>query len=323
MRTFVFTCGDINGIGPELVIKTINRTINSDKRFLIICPQNVFEKAALIIAPSFDFEIQKGRRPLWKKEVLLLPLKKADIVPGIPTRASGEVSFKAIQQSFKLLKDKHADAVITAPISKVSLKLAGIKYPGHTEMFADWSKTKNFLMMFLSDNMKAAINSIHIPIKDVSVSASKKNILYKLGVAVKTLKDDLGIHYPKIAVLGLNPHAGEDGLIGKEEKKIIGPVVDEIKEAEGPFSPDAFFARKLYTKFDLIFGMYHDQVLIPFKLLNYQKGVNYTAGLPVIRTSPDHGTAYDIAWKGIADESSMFEAFRYADIIIRNRSTRW
>jgi 4-hydroxythreonine-4-phosphate dehydrogenase len=323
MKTFIFTCGDVNGIGPEIVIKTINRLIESEKRFIIIIPVNIFEEAAALIKPVFDYEIQKGKKLLWKKPVSIIPMKYVDLTPGIPTRTSGETSFKSIKLSYQLIKRKEADAIITAPISKVSLNLAGIKFPGHTEIYANWCREKDYVMMFLSDNMKAAINSIHIPIKEVSKETSKKILLKKIYTVIHSLKNDLGIHYPKVAVLGLNPHAGEDGLIGKEEKKVISPVIDEIREAEGPFSPDAFFARKLYKKYDLIFGMYHDQILIPFKLLNTGKGVNYTAGLPIVRTSPDHGTAFDIAWKATADESSMFEAWRYADIIVRNRITRW
>jgi 4-hydroxythreonine-4-phosphate dehydrogenase len=323
MKTFVFTCGDINGIGPEIVIKAINRVKDTDNRFIIIIPENIFENVSSAIQPLFEFAVTRSKKPDRKKQVTIISLRKAVQEYGTTSKISGEVSFKAIQLSFQLLKEKKADAVITAPISKLSLRLAGIHFPGHTEMYAEWSRQKNYLMMFLSDDMKAALNSIHIPLKNVSKETNKKNLFRNIQTAITTLKYDLGIHYPKVAVLGLNPHAGEDGVIGKEEKKIISPVISEIQEAEGPFSPDAFFANKLYKKYDLVFGMYHDQVLIPFKLMNFEKGVNYTAGLPFIRTSPDHGTAFDIAGRGIADESSMLEAFRYAEIIAANRSTRW
>jgi 4-hydroxythreonine-4-phosphate dehydrogenase len=322
MRTFVFTCGDINGIGPELVVKTLNRIKDQGKNFIVIIPGNVFESACALIKPEFDFEYQSGKRFNRKTNITILSLKKAKLNKGIPTRESGEVSYKAIQKSFILLKNKKADAVITAPISKVSLKSAGIKYPGHTEMYADWCGVKNYVMMFLSDNLNAALNSIHVPLKDVPKYISKKVLTDHLKVIINTLRNDLGISYPKVAVLGLNPHAGEDGIIGKEEKKFLSPVISMISETAGPFSPDAFFAAKLYKRYDLVFGMYHDQVLIPFKLLNFEHGVNYTAGLPIIRTSPDHGTAFDIAWKGTADESSILEAFRYADLIVSNRSKR-
>jgi 4-hydroxythreonine-4-phosphate dehydrogenase len=323
MRTFIFTCGDINGIGPEIVIKTINKLKNSNNHFIFITPVNSFEITSEIIKPEFTFSISKRRKINADNQVTILALNKTSLNVGVPTKISGETSFKAIRLSYELLRNKKADAVITAPISKVSLKYAGIKYPGHTEMFADWSNVKDYVMMFLSDEMKAALNTIHIPIKNVSSGINKKTLKNRLDTIIRTLKTDLGINHPKIAVLGLNPHAGEDGLIGKEEKKEIIPILKNIVEAEGPFSPDAFFANKLYKKYDLVLGMYHDQVLIPFKLLNFHSGVNYTAGLPVIRTSPDHGTAFDIAGRGIADESSMAEAFRYADLIAKNRSRRW
>jgi 4-hydroxythreonine-4-phosphate dehydrogenase len=319
MRTFVFTCGDINGIGPELIIKILNRVRESEDRFIVIIPMNVFEAAAAVIKPEFSFET--GKKASWKNNINIFPINKTAIVPGISTRNSGETAYQAILSSFKLLKLKKADAVITAPVSKAALKLAGVKYPGHTEMYADWCKVKDYVMMFLSDDMKAALNSIHIPLKNVPGYISEKILNRNLTTIIRTLKEDLGISYPKIAVLGLNPHAGEEGILGKEEKKIIIPLLNKISEAEGPFSPDAFFGAKLYRRYDLVFGMYHDQVLIPFKLLNFNQGVNYTAGLPIIRTSPDHGTAYDIAWKGIADESSMLEALRYAGLIVRNRYT--
>lgn len=175
-------------------------------------------------------------------------------------------------------------------------------------------------MMFLSDEIKTALNSIHIPIRQVNSSVNSKSLISKLDTVINAMRTDFRISEPRIAVLGLNPHAGENGVIGKEEIKVIKPVIDKIPEAVGPFPPDAFFAKKMYRNYDVVFGMYHDQVLIPFKLLNFNSGVNYTAGLPIIRTSPDHGTAFDIAGQGIADESSMFEAYRYAELIVKNRN---
>jgi 4-hydroxythreonine-4-phosphate dehydrogenase len=170
--------------------------------------------------------------------------------------------------------------------------------------------------------MCATLFTIHHPLKDVSKLFSYKKLSTLVEVIINTLKFDLEISEPKIAVLGLNPHAGENGIIGKEEIDIISPVVkqyEELVEIEGPFSSDAFFGSKAYKNYDMIIGMYHDQVLIPFKLLNFGGGVNYTAGLPIIRTSPDHGVAYDIAGKFIADESSILQAFKYAKRIVNNR----
>jgi 4-hydroxythreonine-4-phosphate dehydrogenase len=215
-----------------------------------------------------------------------------------------------------------ADAVITAPVSKTALKLAGVKYPGQTEMFADWCGVKNFVMTFLSPKLRVGLYSIHISLKKVSKSLNSKTMVAKLDTLVRMLNIDLGIKNPKLAVLGLNPHAGEGGIIGTEEKELIEPIIKQKKfkeKVEGPFSSDAFFANRQFENYDMVFGFYHDQVLIPFKYINAGKGVNYSAGLPIIRTSPDHGVAYDIAGKGIADESSMIEAFKYAEVILKNR----
>ena len=170
--------------------------------------------------------------------------------------------------------------------------------------------------------MNAALATIHVPVKDIPGLITQKMLRKKLEIIINTLKTDLKKKSSHIAVLGLNPHAGEKGLIGTEEEKIIEPLIKKMNTAadlEGPFSPDAFFANSLYKKYDLVFGMYHDQVLIPFKMMNFGTGVNFTAGLPIVRTSPDHGTAFDIAGKNIASESSMTEAFKYASVIVKNR----
>ena len=242
---------------------------------------------------------------------------------GKPTESSGQAAYEALQTSFQHLEKNFVDAVITAPVSKTALRMAGIKkYPGQTEMFADWCGVKNFVMTFLSKKLRVSLYSIHIPLKEVSKSLFLKEFIIKLEVLNNMLKFDLGLKNPKIAVLGLNPHAGEDGIIGDEEKEIIIPALKQKRIRsfiEGPFSSDAFFAKRKFEDYDMVFGLYHDQVLIPFKYINAGKGVNYTAGLPIIRTSPDHGVAYDIAGKGIADENSMVEAFNYAELILNNR----
>jgi 4-hydroxythreonine-4-phosphate dehydrogenase len=190
-------------------------------------------------------------------------------------------------------------------------------------MFADWCGVKNFVMTFLSKKLRVSLYSIHIPLKEVPNSLYKKDLLDKLNILYNMLRNDLGLKKPKIAVLGLNPHAGENGVIGDEEKRILIPALKQKKISgftEGPFSSDAFFAKRKFEEYDMIFGLYHDQVLIPFKYINSGKGVNYTAGLPIIRTSPDHGVAYDIAGKGIADENSLIEAIKYAELILDNRT---
>jgi 4-hydroxythreonine-4-phosphate dehydrogenase len=327
MNKFIFTCGDTNGIGPEIVIKALNRiAVNSPEqiqlnRFIFICPKNVFESAADITPVHFDYQIKNGVKDS-DISVTVLNIKNPKIEIGKPTKNSGKAAFTAIKLSYELLKKKKADAVITAPISKSAVKMAGYNYPGHTEMYAEWCGVKNFVMMFISKELNAALTTIHEPIKNIPGLLNSKYINGKIEVVVETLIHDMDISNPKVAILGLNPHAGEDGLIGKEEINIISPAVKKNKYSQylsGPFSPDAFFGSMLYKKFDLVIGMYHDQVLIPFKLLNFSSGVNYTAGLPIVRTSPDHGTAFDIAGKNIADQSSILEAFFFAEKIVNNR----
>ena len=325
MNKFVFTCGDINGIGPEIVIKSLNKiTKDSKDEFIFVCPLNVFNSASKIVKPEFDYAFTSSGKKINKK-VLILSTGSYKHKTGIPTVDSGNASFDSIKKSFELIKKRYSDAVITAPISKTAIKMAGKNFPGHTEMFAEWCNVKNFVMMFLSGRMNAAIATIHEPVKSVSRLITKELLNKKIAVIYNSLTIDLKIKSPQIAILGLNPHAGENGLIGNEEEKIIKPFIFGSRfstSLSGPFSPDAFFAKRMYKNFDLVFGMYHDQVLSPFKLINFGSGVNYTAGLPIVRTSPDHGTAFDIAGKGVADESSLLSAFKYAKKIVRNRGLK-
>ena len=320
MNRFVFTCGDINGIGPELIIKTLNKLHSlPDKKFIVMIPYNIFESTADFIKPEFKYRVAKELYPDDNSQIVIIDLGNAKQKLGHITREAGKYSFKAIRTSYNILKNKYADAVITAPISKTAIHKYGINFPGHTEIYSSWCDVNDYVMMFLSKKMNAALVTIHEPIKKVPGLISKK-LLKDIFTTVKNaLESDLGILDAKLAVLGLNPHAGESGLIGKEEEKTIIPIIAKTEYCKGPFSPDAFFANKLYKNFDCVIGMYHDQVLIPFKLMNFTSGVNYTAGLPIVRTSPDHGTAFDIAGKGIADETSMLEAFQYADLIVNNR----
>jgi 4-hydroxythreonine-4-phosphate dehydrogenase len=324
MNKFAFTCGDINGVGPEIVIKSLNKLCRHSKsKFIFICPGNVFKLSAKEHKPEFDFKIADEISAIsGQPEVLVLNIGNFPRKTGKPTKDSGRASFLAIKTAFDLAYAKTIDGIITAPISKRAIKMAGVEFPGHTEMLARWCRIKDFVMLFLSGKMNAALLTIHEPVSRAVKLISREMILKKLRVTEDALIKDLKIRTPKIAVLGLNPHAGEGGLIGSEEMEKIKPALDEFKGASiisGPYSPDAFFGSGSFKNFDLILGMYHDQVLIPFKLLNFNSGVNYTAGLPVVRTSPDHGTAYDIAGKNVADPSSILHAFSYAEKIVRNR----
>jgi 4-hydroxythreonine-4-phosphate dehydrogenase len=322
-KTFIFTCGDINGIGPEIVIKSLNRIAGKKgKRFIFICPGNVFREISSVIKPAFSFTSVNRIDALANSKVLLFDTGTFRINTGKPTIPSGKAAYLSLEIAAELLKRKLADALITAPLSKEALNGAGYNYPGHTELLAEWFETRRFVMMFLSKKIKAALATIHKPISEVASLLTGELLRDITDVVIQSLKNDFNIASPSIGVLGLNPHAGESGLIGNEEKEVIGPFLKKYKGRKylkGPFSPDAYWGNRVYEKFDLTLGMYHDQVLIPFKLLNFSKGVNFTAGLPVVRTSPDHGTGFDIAGKNRANENSILEAFYFADIILKNR----
>lgn len=323
MNTFLFTCGDINGIGPEIIIKTLNRiSANSQSHFVVVCPRNVFEKEIEKNRPKFTYNINRHLRQDKLEDVQVLDIGFYKHEYGLSTDYSGNAAYEAIEIALNYSINLLKTAIITAPISKKALSLAKIHYAGHTEMLAKWFNTKNYVMMFLSNKLNASLLTIHEPIRNVPRLITPKLLNEKLDIIISSMKIDFRIYDPKVALLGLNPHCGEDGLIGTEEINTIKPFLFNYKFKQniaGPFSPDAFWGRKLYKQFDMIVGMYHDQVLIPFKLLTLDKGVNFTAGLPIVRTSPDHGTAYEIAGKGIANESSMLEAYYYAKKILKNR----
>ncbi len=324
MKSFAFTCGDVNGIGPEIVIKTINKIYKQKKKKIIfICPHNIFENTTAIIKPKFPYvKIKNDKEILQNKEnILILNIKNIKQTYGKINATSGKIAYQSILKASYLAKEKFVDAIITSPISKESFKLANINFPGHTELLADYFNVKNFAMMFVSNKMKAVPVTIHIPLKDVAKKITIKKLQNITDVIIKSLKYDFKIANPKVAILGLNPHAGENGHIGTEEKNIIDKFISGYNnKIYGSFVPDAFFGNRVYKNYDCTIGMFHDQILIPFKLLNFNKGVNYTAGLPVVRTSPDHGTAFDIAGKGIANANSMIEAFKIAEKIIHNRT---
>lgn len=324
MNRIVFTCGDINGIGPEICLKAIQKIYNPKKnKIYLSIPRNVFAYYQQELKFDFPFEVSKSKTKLdINPEVIsIFDLGTAKVNLGKPTKVSGSVSFNSIRAAFEIIKSGFVDAMVTAPISKSAFKLAGINFPGHTELLAEWGNTENYAMTFISKKMNCALVTIHDPIRLVPKKIKKEKIKSVINTVRNSLINDFKIVEPKIAVLGLNPHAGENGRIGDEEITIIAPALKELtyKNLEGPFVPDAFFANKLFKNYNMVIGMYHDQVLVPFKMMNFNSGVNYTAGLNFIRTSPDHGTAFDIAGKNIADPSSIIEAFKVAEKIINNR----
>ncbi len=323
-----FSCGDLNGIGIELIIKSL-----VDNRMLEICTPVVFASNKSInfyrkSLPDINFQYQslKDLTRLNPKMINVLNCweEEVQITSGQLTEIGGSYARKSLMDAAQALKDGHIHALVTAPIHKSNIQSADFKYTGHTPFLKDFFGAPEVVMLMVSDNMRVALLTEHVAVKDIAQHVTKENILRKLKALQPALKKDFGVDKPKIAVLALNPHAGDEGLIGKEEEEIIKPAIKEAKQQNmlvyGPYSADAFFARGHYERFDAVLAMYHDQGLIPFKSMSVGEGVNYTAGLNVVRTSPDHGTAFDIAGKGKADHSSFLAAIYEAIDIINRRN---
>jgi 4-hydroxythreonine-4-phosphate dehydrogenase len=322
------TTGDLNGIGTEVIIKTL-----SDNRILDLCTPVIFSSNKIInfyrkLSPecTFNFNSTKDLTKLNLKQVNIFNCWDEDVPvqPGVLTDAGGKYAIRSLMVAAQCLKDGQLDAIVTAPIHKSNTNLPDFPYTGHTPFFKEKFGAKDVLMLLYSNSLRVALATEHIPISKVAASITKELLQGKINILRDTLIKDFGIDKPRIAVLGLNPHAGDDGQIGTEEQTIIRPVVESYKQKDvlvfGPYSADAFFANSSYKEFDGVLAMYHDQGLVGFKTLAKGEGVNYTAGLPIIRTSPDHGTAFDIAGKDLADPSSMREAIFQAMDLLRQRA---
>ena len=319
--------GDFNGIGPEVTIKAL-----SDKRMLNMMTPVIFGSSkvisyyrkALNLESDFNFMTIKSLDELAYGKVNVINCwEKVLVEPGKVTDEAGEAAWLALKAATEALKDDQTDAIVTAPINKHNIQNEEFRFAGHTEYFATTFEAKETLMTMVHDQLRVAVATGHIPLSEVSNQLTRGLVRKKIRAMEDSLKLDFGIQKPKIAVLGVNPHAGEDGLLGSEEQEIIKPVVQELKEKGkliyGPFPADGFFGVNMQNKFDGVLAMYHDQGLVAFKTLAFEVGVNFTAGLPVVRTSPDHGTAYDIAGKGEASEVSMREALYLACDVIKAR----
>ncbi len=311
----LITIGDINGIGPEIILKTLSRKDISGKYDItVITPVSVFEYYYRLLS-------LKPVRGMFK--ILSIGEEKVRIQPGKITKEAGYISGLAIITAAELCKRNEFDAIVTAPISKKALNLGGFEYSGHTEMLTDLCKANDSVMVMISNKLKMGFASTHPPLKDAAKIITRELLQSKIEICYKSLLKDFGIKNPAMGILSLNPHAGESGQIGREEIDIIEPVLRKLAvknkklKLSGPFPSDSYFANKTYKNFDMTFAMYHDQGFIPFKMIAGLSGVNFTAGLPVIRTSPDHGTAYDIAGKNMANEKSLVEAIKWSDIIYR------
>ena len=310
------SCGDINGIGPEIIVKTF-----SDSRMLDICTPVIFANNKVLnfyrkTLPenNITFNIAKDSTKINTKQVNVYNCWEDDVTvtPGALNETGGKYALLSLTTAAGALKENMIDGLVTAPIHKKNIQSETFNYTGHTPYLKKLFEVKDVAMMMVADNMRVALLTEHVAIKDVAQFITKENISSKLTIINDSLKKDFGIDKPKIAVLGLNPHTGDDGLVGKEEIEIIKPAIEEANKKGvlcfGPYSADAFFARGSHEKFDCVLALYHDQGLIPFKSLAFGEGINYTAGIEGVRTSPDHGTAFDIAGKGIADEASFREA---------------
>lgn len=321
------TCGDLNGIGPEVIMKTL-----SDNRLLEFCHPVIFGNNRLfnfyrksLSDITFNYTVTKDLSKLNLRNLNILNVwdDTIDIKPGELNETGGKYAVMSLMAAGEALKNKEIDILVTAPIHKKNVYSDAFPFTGHTPFLQKLVEADNVVMLMAAGDFRVGLVTEHIPLKEVSEHLSRAGILNKLLIINDSLKKDFNIQRPKIAVLALNPHAGDEGLVGKEEIEIIRPAIKDAKQhniiIEGPFAADGFFARHHYRQFDAVLAMYHDQGLIPFKSLSIENGINFTAGLPFVRTSPDHGTAFDIAGKGNADPSSFMQAIFGAIDIWRNR----
>jgi 4-hydroxythreonine-4-phosphate dehydrogenase len=318
--------GDLNGIGSEVILKTFE-----DNRMLEMCTPVIFGNVKILSFIKRNLGSEANLHGIDKIEqlvkgkinVLNIWREGVDINFGTNDENVGKYAIKSFVAATQALKEGSVDVLVTAPINKYNIQSEDFKFPGHTD-YLDQQLEGNALMLMVQDNLRVGLLTDHVPVNDVSKHLTENLILQKIETINKTLIQDFSINKPKIAVLGLNPHAGDNGVIGKEDDQVIKPAIKKLFEkgilAFGPYSADGFFGSGQYEKFDAVIASYHDQGLIPFKTLSFGMGVNYTAGLNKIRTSPDHGTAYEIAGKGLADHSSFKEAVYLALDVYNSRN---
>ncbi len=306
--------GDPSGIGPEVLVKALKHMGRmQDAAFFIAGDAFVLKRYGLTSMPSVTV-------------IDLKNINSSSFKPGTPTKKSALASIDYLKAAVSLIKKGDADCLVTAPISKENVSGSGFSWPGHTEFLANAFDRSQVEMVFVSERLKVVLATRHMALKKVPGALSKKRITECAGLTLKLLRDNFKIKDPKVAICGLNPHAGEAGLFGNEEKAVIAPAVKALnvkwgRHFYGPYAADTLFKKAYDGGFDMVVAMYHDQGLIPFKLMEFQEGVNLTAGLGFIRTSPVHGTAFDIAGKNIADHRPMLSAIRLAYTLTKNETT--
>lgn len=319
--------GDYNGIGPEVALKAA--TSPAVKRICIpvlVGSTYVFEHYAKLLKMKTTLK-EIDSVPKNNSDALpILSVRKfvkPNIKPGILSYEAGRLATESVISAALICLEKEVDGMVTAPLAKESINFEGFDFPGQSELITALCKRSKFAMIMLYENVRVALATIHIPIKEIPLQLTKQLLKEKIHTVNDSLIKDFRIRKPKIALLALNPHAGENGVIGEEENELIIPMMKQANKnginVEGPFPADGFFGIHAYKSYDAVLAMYHDQGLIPIKLLGFDKGVNFTAGLPIVRTSPDHGTAFNIAGKGRANPSSTIEAIKTAVAIITNR----
>ena len=322
------THGDTNGIGYEIILKTFE-----DPELLELCTPIIYGSPKVaayhrkMLELQTNFSIINSAEEAKDGRVNLLTTfdEEVKVEIGQPSKEAGEAALKALDRAMTDYRSGLYDVLVTAPINKKTIQSDLFHFCGHTEYIEDCvGEGHKALMILMNEGLRVALVTTHLPIKDVAQAITREAIIEKSRIFFNSLKRDFRISNPRIAVLALNPHAGDEGLVGKEEGEVIIPAIEELEaegiQAFGPYPADGFFGSGMYTKFDGVLAMYHDQGLAPFKALASENGVNYTAGLPIVRTSPDHGTAYDIAGKGIADVNSFRQAIYTAIDVFRNRA---
>lgn len=327
MIRVAITQGDTNGVGYEVILKTF-----ADPAMFELCTPIIYgspkiaayHRKALNLETNFSIINSAEEARNGRLNILACFDEEVKVELGQPSEEAGQAAFKALDRAMTDYRAGLFDVLVTAPINKATIQSPGFHFPGHTEYIetsvGDGNKA---LMILMNESLRVALVTTHLPIKEVSKAITKEAIIEKATIFHKTLRRDFRISNPRIALLSLNPHAGDNGLLGSEEQEVIKPAIDELEnagiQAFGPYPADGFFGSNAYDHFDGVLAMYHDQGLAPFKTIALESGVNFTAGLPIIRTSPDHGTAYDIAGQGKADENSFRQAVYTAIDVFRNR----
>jgi 4-hydroxythreonine-4-phosphate dehydrogenase len=326
------TMGDPAGIGPEIIVKAIGeKRVCAQSRPVVLGDEGILTYTAQWLKSSVTIQkIDEPKKGVFKQGTLnLLPLTNLtpeEIPLGTPQRKGGEAAYSYIAKGSDLVQAGVVDALVTAPISKEALNAAGYPFPGHTELLAHLTRVEDQVMMLAGSRLRVALVTTHLPLREVPAVLTHVRIKKTIVITAHGLQQYFGITNPRLAVAGLNPHAGEGGLFGSEEKEIIVPVVEECRRegmaVDGPLPPDSLFFHAASGRYDAVVAMYHDQGLIPLKLLHFRDGVNITLGLPIIRTSVDHGTGYDIAGQGVADPTSLINAILTASNMVQAKKTR-